>query len=147
MLESNDFYLSKDQSNTIRLRPYIIPDGSCLRGKACCSPCKLIEIFGKINPLQTTENGRGIVSVRVALLLRTTEIKPCSLDLFRLFKEYLYTTWTILPSHPLRSVFIRTLHTHTPSHNPPYYHKAKNKTKRNKQTSFKLRVLCFFCFS
>jgi len=146
MLESNDFYLSKDQSNTIRLRPYIIPDGSCLRGKACCSPCKLIEIFGKINPLQTTENGRGIVSVRVALLLRTTEIKPCSLDLFRLFKEYLYTTWTILPSHPLRSVFIRTLHTHTHLHTIPLIiTKQKTKQKRNKQTSFKLRVL-FFLF-
>ena len=52
-------------------------------------PCKLIEIFGMINPLQTTKSGRGIVSVRVALLLRFTEIKPCSYDLFRLYIIFL----------------------------------------------------------
>ena len=41
-----------------------------------------------INPLQTTKCGRGIVSVRVALLLRFTEIKPCSFDLFRLYISF-----------------------------------------------------------
>ena len=43
-----------------------------------------------INPLQTTKSGRGIVSVRVALLLRFTEIKPCSYDLFRLYLFLIY---------------------------------------------------------
>lgn len=35
-----------------------------------------------INPLQTTETGVGIVSSRVALLLRSAEIQPFSFDLF-----------------------------------------------------------------
>ena len=59
----------------------------CSREARVC-PCKLIEIFGMINPLQTTKSGRGIVSVRVALLLRFTEIKPCSYDLFRLYNHF-----------------------------------------------------------
>ena len=59
----------------------------CVR-ETCVCPCKLIEIFGMINPLQTTKCGRGIVSVRVALLLRFTEIKPCSFDLFRLYISF-----------------------------------------------------------
>ena len=35
-----------------------------------------------VNPLQTTETGVGIVSSRVALLLRSAEIQPFSFDLF-----------------------------------------------------------------
>ena len=116
MLESNDFYLFKFQSNTIRLRPKIIPDGSCFRRRACCSPCKLIEIFEEINPLQTTENGRGIVSIRVALLLRTTEIKPCSSDLSRLYVSYdMGNSPSPIPSASYFSVLSLSLTTLTPA--------------------------------
>ena len=126
MLESNDFYLFKFQSNTIRPRPKIIPDGSCCRRRACFSPCKLIEIFEKINPLQTTKNGRGIVSVRVALLLRNTEIKPCSLDLSRLYTSIdMYD----MDNSSLHTRFVTT-----------HFHITQTHIKKNNS-------ICFFLFT
>ena len=80
----------------------------CSREARVC-PCKLIEIFGMINPLQTTKSGRGIVSVRVALLLRFTEIKPCSYDLFRLYNHFDLRHELIL-SPPLRHPGFTPLH-------------------------------------
>ena len=35
-------------------------------------------------------------------------------------------------------------HTHTPSHNPPYYHKAKNKTKKKQTNQFQTACVVFF---
>ena len=39
-----------------------------------------ISAFVRLDPLQTTETRRGIVSSRVALLLRSAEIQPTSQD-------------------------------------------------------------------
>lgn len=87
----------------------------CVR-EACVRPCKLIEIFGMINPLQTTKSGRGIVSVRVALLLRFTEIKPCSYDLFRLYLFLIYD----MNSSPLSILSSTSAPPHTFHHIHPF---------------------------
>ena len=54
----------------------------CVATSRPAHPITKISIIAGVNPLQTTEIGGGIVSGRVALLLRSAEIQPSSSDLF-----------------------------------------------------------------
>lgn len=47
-----------------------------------------ISAFVRLDPLQTTETRRGIVSSRVALLLRSAEIQPMSHDHLRVWRSF-----------------------------------------------------------
>lgn len=81
------------------------------------APCMTIPLVIGVNPLQTTRLERGIVSGRVALLLRSAEIHP-------LFERFVNDGLFHYSSSPLLSLLNLSLSLYPllPIQSPPFFH-------------------------